>query len=638
MTNQYNPFKDNRAEQMRDLWKYYVPISIIDESGKPVVVEGGRGSGKTMLFQCNSWRQVLAQLKKQEYPISKMFEMHPFIGIYYRVDTTFVASMSGRDNNNWSSIFETYFSICILQEVLDMLIVFNKELLFNQNSIKNFVRSYSKRFNPDSNSEDLLQFRNETEDYLDRIEDSINGASRIDVPRLVKAHRLIRDLCISCSRLLGRDILYKIFIDEYETLLEDQQRVVNTLIKHSTLPVIFNIGMRPEGMKTCQTISKTETIEPPHDYQQLHLRIDTKRYLEILREICRKRICLGKELGKIPENAPEEIEYYLGKYNMDDEIKRIVSSNRIPSYLSELREIIKKKGAKEKLDANFIDECIRTLCDSAPRLNSRLHYILLNKKTHYTPTVKYLYDAYVSNNKKYMSWMHNMKFGIVFLLAKDYEKAKLYYGFDVFAALSSNIVRYFLELCEHAFRIAFLDDYNWDKPIDPTVQSEAAKYVSEYKIVDIGSYEPFGKELRIFIQFLGQIFNKLHISQFTTLGEPEPNHFYTKDLALSDSIKKLLSSAIMWNVLQTGEPTKRKQSMFSPETVDYYLNKIYAPYFGISYRNKRKIQINVKVLEGLLSGDADVAKKSFYLYFKDSKNNVSVSDTSIKQLTLFEKL
>ena len=616
MTNQYNPFKDNRAEQMRDLWKYYVPISVIDESGKPVVVEGGRGSGKTMLFQCNSWRQVLSQLEKQKCTISKMFEMHSFIGIYYRVDTTFVASMSGRDNKNWPAVFETYFSICILQEVLDMLIVLNEELLFNQNSIKNFVHSYSKRFNPNSNSEDLSQFRNETEDYLDRIEDFINGASRIDMLRLVKAHRLIKELCISCNKLLGKDILYKIFIDEYETLLQYQQRIVNTLIKHSTLPVIFNIGMRPEGMKTRQTISKTEIIEPPNDYQQIHLRIDTNRYLEILREICRKRICLGKELGKIPETAPEEIEYYLGNYNIDDEIESIVSSINIPLYISELREIIKKRGTKEKLDDDFINECISTLCDLAPPLNSRLHYILLNKKTHYTPTVKDLYDAYVKKNKKYMSWMHNMKFGIVFLLAKDYEKVKMYYGFDVFAALSSNIVRYFLELCEHAFRIAFLDDYNWNKPIDPTIQAEAAKYVSEYKIVDIESYEPFGKELRIFVQFLGLIFNKLHISQFTTLGEPEPNHFYTKDLTLSASIKKLLSSAIMWNVLQTGEPTKRKQSMFSPETVDYYLNKIYVPYFGISYRNKRKIQINVQILEGLLSGDADVAKQSFHQYFK----------------------
>ena len=49
---QFNPFKDNRTEQMTHLLKYYVPFSRLDAAAKPVVVEGGRGSGKTMLFQC----------------------------------------------------------------------------------------------------------------------------------------------------------------------------------------------------------------------------------------------------------------------------------------------------------------------------------------------------------------------------------------------------------------------------------------------------------------------------------------------------------------------------------------------------------------------------------------------------------
>lgn len=71
----------------------------------------------------------------------------------------------------------------------------------------------------------------------------------------------------------------------------------------------------------------------------------------------------------------------------------------------------------------------------------------------------------------------------------------MYYGFEVFVALSSNIVRYFLELCEQAFKIAFLSGYAWDNSISPEVQTEAARYVSEYKVVDIAGYEPYGKEL-----------------------------------------------------------------------------------------------------------------------------------------------
>ena len=132
MRNPYNPFKENRAEQMSDLWKYYVPIPGMDGTGKPIVVEGGRGSGKTMFFQCNSWRQLLSKIKKNGQPSNKLFEERDFVGIYYRVDTTFVSSMESREIKNWGSIFETYFSICILKEVIDMLEKLKEDMLISE--------------------------------------------------------------------------------------------------------------------------------------------------------------------------------------------------------------------------------------------------------------------------------------------------------------------------------------------------------------------------------------------------------------------------------------------------------------------------------------------------------------------------
>ena len=87
----------------------------------------------------------------------------------------------------------------------------------------------------------------------------------------------------------------------------------------------------------------------------------------------------------------------------------------------------------------------------------------------------------------------------------------------------------------------------------------------------------------------------------------------------------------MWNVLQEGETTKKKQSKLSPETVDYYLNKIYVPYFGISYRNQRKIFISVEILQDLLAGDEESAKSGFKKFFKAE----SISDTDSAQITLF---
>ncbi len=638
MNNHYNPFKENRTEQMRDLWKYYVPFPGLEEDAKPIIVQGGRGSGKTMFFQCNSWREKLVQIKKLGNSSFEMFTNVSFIGLYYRVDTTFVSSMKDREEENWGAIFETYLAICIFQEILDFIIRMSEDMQIEEHLLSDFARKYSAKFSPDRIVDSISSLRNETEIYLDVIEDRINGLSYSSQSafRYVTTQRFIQEVCQSCNILFSKNVLYKVFIDEYETLQEYQQRIVNTLIKHSTPPVIFNIGLRPQGMKSNLTVSETETIESPHDYERVPLGIDTDSYPEILRKICAKRIALGKEQGRIPNTASENIDDYLGEYSLDYELSLIESSGNSFTHIQKLKTLIEQRGAEEGYDAPRIQEYIASLCMNAPKLNSRLHYALLCTKTAYTPHVSELYEAYISKNARYLDWLHNRKFALVFLLCKESKRGKMYYGTDVFTALSSNIVRYFLELCEQTFRIAFLYDYNWDGKIAPSIQTEAACYVSEYKVMDISGDEPYGRELRIFTQYLGQIFYKLHTDESSTLGEPEPNHFSTKDLSLDPKTKALLSSSILWNVLQEGEPTKRKQSKLSPETVDYSLNKIYVPYFGISYRIQRKIQLNIDILEKLLSGSEEKAKEGFRQYFRIKNDEPILDDNPARQISIFE--
>jgi len=633
MTNQYNPFKENRTEQMRDLWKYYVPFPGLDGTGKPLVVEGGRGSGKTMFFQCNSWRQKVLEIQKNDKLITDLINTEDFIGIYYRVDTTFVSSMREREEKNWRAIFETYLSICILIELLDLIYTLNTSMRLNERMLTEFATSFSKKIDPNSTIDSIEGFRKACNVYLDEIEDKINGTSPNFGLRNINVNRFITDACKAIKDLFGKEgLLFKIFIDEYETLQEYQQKIVNTLIKHSTLPVIFNIGLRPKGMKTSETISETETIEAPHDYELLLLGFEQEQYPKIIKSICQKRINLGKEQGKIPITAPDDIEFYLNNYSIELELEKIAKIDKTPPHIEKLRALIIDRGSEEKCTPEEINKFCKVLCDDAPILNSRMHFALLYNKTHYTPALKELYMAYTSKSEKYNDWLHNRRNGVVFLLCKELKRNKMYYGFDVFSALSSNIVRYFLELCEQTFKIAFLNDYNWEIPISPEIQTEAACYVSEYKIIDIAGYEPYGKELRIFVQYLGQIFNKLHTSENNSLGEPEPNHFYTRDLSLPELSRKIIDSAIMWNVLQEGEATKKKQSKLSPETVDYYLNKIYVPYFGISYRNQRKIFIDVEILNNLLSGNETFAKDGFKNFFKADMCPAQ----KIKQPTLFD--
>ena len=629
----FNPFKENRTEQMRDLWRYYVPYPTIDTSKEALVVEGGRGSGKTMFFQCNSWREQLSKIKDEGKICQELYGENRFVGIYYRVDTTFVSAMTGKEIEDWSIIFQYYLNLCVLREITDLLITLNNDNILKESKIVYFVKTISSKISDDIIDESLISLKNLTEKCLDYIEDIINSGEKINSKaKLRTTQRFVENVIEETCLLLEVPIekmLFKIFIDEYETLQEYQQKIVNTLIKHSDKLVVYNIGLRSGGMKTHQTISDTETIEPPHDYSEISLTVDKGQYKEILKEICRKRIDFWKEVGKIPQNASNDIEYYLGAYCMEDELEDLMSSDKVPEYLKELEEIIVNRANQEKNEKKKIKTYVKELCYDAPVINSKLHHLLLLKQTKYTPTIEELYKAYKAKNSRYQAWMHNREFGIMFLLTGEYDKKKRYHGFNVFSLLSSNIVRYFLELCEQTFYLASLSNESvWDKPIAPELQTGAAYYVSDYKISDIISYEPYGRELRIFVEYVGKIFNQLHVSKDITLGEPEQNHFFTNDLALSKELRKLLSNAVLWNVLQAEKPTKRKQSNQSEETVDYHLNRIYAPYFGISYRKKRKIKLESDLLEKLLSGDDEMAKSAYRLFLRKKKMNLNDESSS----------
>ena len=61
-----------------------------------------------------------------------------------------------------------------------------------------------------------------------------------------------------------------VYIDEYENLTELQQRIINTYIKHSETPLIFNIATKHYGMDTIQTLSQ-ESITSIADYREHNL-------------------------------------------------------------------------------------------------------------------------------------------------------------------------------------------------------------------------------------------------------------------------------------------------------------------------------------------------------------------------------
>ncbi|KXY34996.1 ORC-CDC6 family AAA ATPase [Bacillus sp. FSL K6-0067] len=644
-----NPFREFRAEQMgKDLWKLYVPGPFEKFlSSRPLVLEGGRGSGKTMFFLCNSWNEKLKSIKSEGKSIGIFLSEKNFIGLYYKVDTAFVTSMEDHNRSDWDGVFNTYLNICILKEAIKFLKELVLEGVLNQTEILEAISVVNYFLKEDIEIMNIESALNICEMVLDDIEQFINSPS--DEKLTFKLSIIGRSFSKFVEKLKKNPKLsgvkFRIFIDEYETLLEYQQSIVNTLIKHSNSEIIYNIGMRSRGMLTLKTAGSNEIIQAPHDYTSFRPETffdpegdtDTRtEYYKILKEICRLRLEKFKQSTGIA-NLPTDIDYYLGEYSIEEEIEGIIKSKKSKPFINKL----KSKIFEYETDAEKANEYFKLLGLEAPPLNARLHLCLLLRASKYRPSLEELSREYLmwknSDSKRYKDWLHNTKYGLVFLLAREYDQKKLYYGLDVFMMLSTGVIRYFLELCEQAFDFALIGDFDWNNPrkISPQEQSKAARYVSKYKVRDISGYEPNGKYLKIFVQNLGEIFKEFHRNPQLTLGEPEPNHFYTNDSAINEEAETVLNSAIMWGVLQERIPTKEKISDLPIETIDYHLNRIYCPYFEISYRKKRKIYLDKENLQGLLSGKEDLAKEAAKKVI-DNKLNKSYNNSTLEQLSLFD--
>jgi hypothetical protein len=136
------------------------------------------------------------------------------------------------------------------------------------------------------------------------------------------------------------------------------------------------------------------------------------------------------------------------------------------------------------------------------------------------------------------------------------------------------------------------------------LQAEAARQASTAFLGEIRSFGPHGNQLHTFVLRLGSLFALAH--RRPSLSESEQSHFSAKQgpTMPSDEDLLFLREATKWSVLFE-EPETKAKNFFSPLSVDYVLNPIYAPYFHISYRKKKKLELTSDDLICLIRGSYD---------------------------------
>lgn len=612
--------KTRAEEHNADVWgEFFIPPYFeqlrLKGATKSTYITGKRGCGKTMLLKYFDYHTAFSP-KRKAIPAEEI----QHVGIYWRVDTQFCSSMKyrGIDEVEWGVVFDGYFGLVIAVELLRAArsiatSAFNGFSIaqFNQlalASATDFVEDFPL------GAKDLMV-------HLEKVRRSfstwVSNVQAIARPLLPPGRDFIAALVEDLRATPGlEELCLHVYVDEVENLVPYQRRVLNSFLKHSQRPLIVNFTSKEHP--TDNQTSGSEAINATHDYRLLDL---------------------DKLLGS-PARPLFFAEVFLGNCDIaagaqQSELLQIVRSpNRLeerlnPQYQERIVHLM-RNSFPTKTEKEFAADAVADLRIKA-KLNERLEKSLRQRSSSLTPedflAVHGVPEAIVvvpallnrktlrpeqvhEELKRYhfdhsgsfeTSWIHNNLFGALLELYRPYgRECPLYSGFDTLCTMANNNLRNFLILCYKTLEVADLLDAT-TAPYSVAIQCRAAYDAADQLIREIKTFGPFGEQLRVFTLRLGSIFRTLQANP--SLSEPEQNQITINAgvRALTEAERQFISELLKYAILDEKLETKTKRSV-GQDIVDYQLNPIYAPYFQISYRRKRKVELTVEQFHTLTMG------------------------------------
>ncbi|OMF72037.1 ORC-CDC6 family AAA ATPase [Paenibacillus glucanolyticus] len=593
---------------------------------KAAVLVGGRGTGKTMLLKSLAFEYVVNGKSVNE--AQRVWEDTNYLGCYIRADTNIVSSFRGRgiDDEDWANLYAHYFNLRVVQQMVKTLRILIKLDVVPKESLEYFISRYFEIFEGDEfitltfeSLEKDIKFR------LDELVRYINNPTKFPCPLLSNNGTLIFECCTALmENSLFQNKVWFVLIDEYENMSEQQQRIVNTLIKANQPPVIFKIAMRPGGWWTQQTLALSENLEEIADFDMVNYQtvFSNEDYSSLIIEAFNKSLALNNITDSkflniknlLPDLAPEEEALQVER-----------DSKRKSEYIDRIREYINRASAV--IDKNELE---KSLIIKDNPLKTRFNLVLLDRGKSPEDIVKLI----TLSPKKYNEAYQHSKIGTLFLFCSEFRTKKTYAGFETYVLLSSKIMRNFVSLFSRAWELSLDEGFSVSnpRPINYEIQSRAAYDVSQGKVFEIVSY-PSGPALTSFANQLGRIFEQLN--KDPRQSQPERNHFSIIG-DTSDQSRNLMRTALMYSILQEIPATKLRSEV-EGRGRDYFFNRIYSPFYNISYRKMHKLELKSIDFEALMIGNDEdrkqVASKLLKRYLKTNE----VPDEII-QMDLFDPM
>lgn len=619
-------FSKNRNEESKeDNWADFVVPQFLNDleiksQSKAIVIMGGRGCGKTTLLRyfCHATQ---FSPRRQEVPDDALTH----IGLYWRADTNFLNSFAGGEQTSetWKAAFEHLLACELGKEIIRSLrsLNCNPERQQKYGLLDELDLSVLKDFD-----DALGSTLTELDRYLQRSRTHlamwINNLDTYPKPTFLPVGLFLRTLISALQEQIAyiKNSTFAVFIDEYENLRDEQQRFINGLLKHGSPPIIFNIALKRNGWQTQQTIG-SESIEDISDFRV----IDLENYLIadfdlFAAELLFFRLAehepeLLDKLPIVPDNL-RSIEHIDQRYQDATYRSNVISAaeKMLPRVgeRAAAQEIIRDPRLREIL-VNKINEALKKRGVQLPATNfidddfpevSVLMPALINRPRENPEQLIAEFAELKSGNESRLSpsgsLVTNNLFGCVNSIYLDARRNSiLFSGFTALTLISRGNIRHLLELIHRIFKVCEAPEDGELPVVAPLVQANAIRDASESILSTVNGHGTHGPQLYALALCLGSIFRERHRGD--KQSEPETNHFTLAGGEISEKLRNYLYEAEKWSVLFISRETKMKAT--GSISSDYILNPIFSPYFQISFRKKRSLQVSATQLLQILEGD-----------------------------------